>query len=246
VNAGADYISKLSRLSKPCHQAPSPNPFSNDGECPEELHVLNWSQVRSLPASAVAQSVEQLKRFSTPLSPSPLSNHPQSWRMPERTTSGNQRVQISPRSNAAKSLHLLSPLFFKSQSPQMVTNADGTTCLRSLRSGVRIPPVPPNQVSLDTVRVASPLTQAMRYGRRHASLCRPSENPNGSHRIRLGPPTREHRKVQDIGGGLQAKTAGTCNPSVWLNDTMPLVSTRVAFRGFTGIASWARSISNSQ
>jgi len=45
------------------------HPFSNDGECPEELHVLNWSQVRSLPASAVAQSVEQLKRFSITLSP---------------------------------------------------------------------------------------------------------------------------------------------------------------------------------
>lgn len=66
--------SKLSCLSKPCHQAPSPNPFSNDGECPEELYVLNWSQVRSLPASAVAQSVEQLKRFSTSLSPSPLQS----------------------------------------------------------------------------------------------------------------------------------------------------------------------------
>ena len=51
------------------------HPFSNDGECPEELHVLNWSQVRSLPAAAVAQSVEQLKRFSITLSPSPLSNH---------------------------------------------------------------------------------------------------------------------------------------------------------------------------
>ena len=120
------------------------HPFSNDGECPEELHVLNWSQVRSLPAAAVAQSVEQLKRFSIPLSPSPPSNHhPKSWRMPERTTSGNQRVQISPRSNAAKSLHPCRHLLFQNQSPQMVTNADGTTCLRSLRSGVRIPPVPP-------------------------------------------------------------------------------------------------------
>lgn len=49
-------------------------PFSNDGECPEELHVINRSQVRSLPASAVAQSVEQLKRFSTSLSPSPLQS----------------------------------------------------------------------------------------------------------------------------------------------------------------------------
>ena len=125
------------------------HPFSNDGECPEELHVLNWSQVRALPASAVAQSVEQLKRFSIPLSPSPLSYLPQSWRMPERTTSGNQRVQISPRSHAAKSLHPCRHLLSQNQSPQMVTNADGTTCLRSLRSGVRIPPVPPFQFPRD-------------------------------------------------------------------------------------------------
>ena len=34
-------------------------------------------------------------------------------------------------------------------SPQMVTNAGGTTCLRSLRSGVRIPPVPPFQFLRD-------------------------------------------------------------------------------------------------
>jgi hypothetical protein len=75
--------------------------------------VLNWSQVRSLPAAAVAQSVEQLKRFSIPC----RHHHfqiitPKSWRMPERTTSVTSGFESRPAA-MRRSLSTLVATFFK-------------------------------------------------------------------------------------------------------------------------------------
>ena len=147
MNAGADYIAKLSRLSNSCHQAPS-HPFSNDGECPEELHLTSRPQVRALPVMrkhGSSSAVEQLDTFLTSLSPSPLFNlNHHLWRMPERTTSKPAGANPAPQQCGEVSPSL-SPSLFIIQSPQMVTNADETTWLLPLRSWVRIPPVPPFQ-----------------------------------------------------------------------------------------------------